>query len=211
CSGSGKITCNYCRGIGHTASHDVLFEHLDHNNHQPRRISRNETCHHCGGSGTEVCCTCHGCGRCSCCHCNGCGEVVKYLAVHVKRDTLCDQRVTNTHNLPSSLFKRCGGLIVFQDTNEALTPLTKDICLNKDMQIVSRELLNSHRPPNMAHSNRQQRIKHQTHIVRLVPIHKVTYSYRGKGGYVYWVVGMEKDVQVYCPDYPNTFCGCAIM
>nr|XP_002129682.1 protein SSUH2 homolog isoform X2 [Ciona intestinalis] len=213
CTGNGKLPCYNCHGSGHTSVHETYYEHSDSLNQQPRRVSRSETCHECGGSGNKICCNCHGRGRGNCGRCEGRGEVVAYKAVYVKHTTLRGNKTTNTNNLPLQLFQRCGGAIVHEEAGTTLTPLSSDTCLNIEMQIASEELLAKH-TPDVRHrestGRNDERIILQTHIVRLLPIYTIHYTHRGDKG-AYWIVGMDKKMIVHAPGYPSNTCGCNIM
>ncbi|XP_060913075.1 protein SSUH2 homolog isoform X1 [Labrus mixtus] len=182
CVGAGNKVCWVCNGSG--------FRHGD------------DRCDRCSGRGRENCSHCHGQGSKQCDTCHGKQQLLVYINVTVKWTNNTDNYVVEqSSGLQLDNLSNVSGKELFKDTQYMVYPVTglPDVTVVNAAQRLVRE-----------HQNKfcqNSRILQQRQTIELIPVTKVTYSWKGKS-HVYFVYGNE--FRVSADNYPATCC-CTVM
>ncbi|TDH10382.1 hypothetical protein EPR50_G00075060 [Perca flavescens] len=182
CAGAGNKVCWVCNGSGYRMG--------------------NDRCHHCSGRGRENCIHCHGQGSKQCETCHGKQQLLVYINLTVKWTNNSDNYVVEqssglqVHNLSN-----VSGKELFRDSQYMVYPVMgfpDPTVVNAAQRLVSE---------HQGKFSQTSRILQQRQTIELIPITKVTYSWKGKS-HVYFVYGNE--FKVSADDYPATCC-CTVM
>ncbi|PWA31867.1 hypothetical protein CCH79_00006695 [Gambusia affinis] len=182
CAGSGNKMCWVCNGSG--------FRH------------GGDRCHHCSGRGRENCAHCYGHGSKECTTCRGKQQLLVFICLTVKWTNNCDNYVVEqSSGLQVSNLSQVSGKELFRDSQYLVYPVMGF----PDPTVVqaAQRLVGDHQ----SKFSRTSRILQQRQTIELIPITKVTYTWKGKT-YVYFVYGNEFKVST--NDYPATCC-CSVM
>uniref|UniRef100_A0A3Q3M0M3 Ssu-2 homolog, related sequence 1 n=1 Tax=Labrus bergylta TaxID=56723 RepID=A0A3Q3M0M3_9LABR len=177
-----KLFCWVCNGSG--------FRHGD------------DRCDRCSGRGRENCSQCHGQGSKQCDTCQGKQQLLVYINLTVKWTNNTDNYVVEqSSGLQLDNLSNVSGKELFKDTQYMVYPVTglPDVTVVNASQRLVRE-----------HQNKfcqNSRILQQRQTIELIPVTKVTYSWKGKS-HVYFVYGNE--FRVSADNYPATCC-CTVM
>uniref|UniRef100_A0A8D0D1E6 Ssu-2 homolog, related sequence 1 n=1 Tax=Sander lucioperca TaxID=283035 RepID=A0A8D0D1E6_SANLU len=182
CAGAGNKVCWVCNGFGNRMG--------------------NDRCHHCSGRGRENCSHCHGQGSKKCETCHGKQQLLVYINLTVKWTNNSDNYVVEqssglqVHNLSS-----VSGKELFRDSQYMVYPVMgfpDPTVVNAAQRLVSE---------HQGKFSQTSRILQQRQTIELIPITKVTYSWKGKS-HIYFVYGNE--FKVSADNYPATCC-CTVM
>lgn len=193
CLGIGRKPCKDCAGAGNKicwVCNGSCYRH------------RNDRCTHCSGRGRENCSSCHGQGSRQCDVCNGKQQLLVYIKLTVKWTNNTDAYVVEQlSGLRVENLSKVSGKELFRDTQYMVYPLSGF----PDTSVVSasQRLVSEHQGKYMQTS----RILQQRQTIELIPITKVTYTWKGKSN-IYFVYGNEFKVDA--DDYPATCC-CTVM
>ncbi|KAK5863740.1 hypothetical protein PBY51_000749 [Eleginops maclovinus] len=182
CAGAGNKVCWVCNGSG--------FRHGD------------DRCHHCSGRGRENCSHCQGQGAMQCNTCLGKQQLLVYINLSVKWTNNSENYVVEqSSGLQADNLSKVSGKELFRDTQYLVYPLVGF----PDPTVVNaaQRLVHDHQ----GKYSRTSRILQQRQTIELIPVTKVTYSWKGKSN-IYFVYGNEFTVNA--DNYPATCC-CAIM
>uniref|UniRef100_A0A3B5KY41 Ssu-2 homolog, related sequence 1 n=1 Tax=Xiphophorus couchianus TaxID=32473 RepID=A0A3B5KY41_9TELE len=136
-----------------------------------------DRCHHCNGRGRENCAHCHGQGSKQCTTCHGKQQLLVFILLTVK----------------------CQSPDLFPIVSVCPVMGFPDPTVVQAAQ----RLVGDHQGKFL----RTSRILQQRQTIELIPVTKVTYTWKGKT-YVYFVYGNE--FKVHTNDYPATCC-CSVM
>ncbi|XP_041655354.1 protein SSUH2 homolog isoform X1 [Cheilinus undulatus] len=182
CAGAGNKVCWVCNGSG--------YRHGD------------DRCHHCSGRGRENCSHCHGQGSKQCETCHGKQQLLVYIKLTVKWTTNADNYVVEqSSGLQLDNLSKVSGKELFRDSQYMVYPVMgfPDITVvNAAQRLVSE---------HQAKFSQTSRILQQRQTIELIPVTKVTYSWKGKS-HIYFVYGNE--FKVNADNYPATCC-CTVM
>ncbi|XP_072536909.1 protein SSUH2 homolog [Salminus brasiliensis] len=183
CVGSGRKVCLMCNGSGV----------------QPN----SEVCMHCNGGGRVTCLRCGGRGSRQCNTCNGKRQLLVFINLKVqwtnnKEDFVEEQ----SSGLKMKKFSKVSGREMFQDFQNILHPVMG--FPDPAVAQASERLLKEHQ----SQYGQVSRILQQRHTIELIPVMRVTYSWKEKT-YIYFVFGNEMSVNA--DDYPATCCCCSVM
>lgn len=182
CAGSGNKICWVCNGSG--------FRHGA------------ERCNHCQGRGRENCSHCHGQGSQQCPTCHGKQQLLVYINLTVKwvnnRD---DYIVEQSSGLQVANLSKVTGKELFRDSQYLVYPVIGF----PDVTVVNaaQRLVSEHQ----GKFSQTSRILQQRQTIELIPVTKVTYSWKGNS-HIYFVYGNE--YTVHADNYPATCC-CSVM
>ncbi|CAG6021585.1 unnamed protein product [Menidia menidia] len=182
CSGAGNKVCWVCNGSG--------FRHGD------------DRCHHCNGRGRENCGRCFGQGSKQCDTCNGKGQLLVYINLTVKWTNNSDAYVVEqSSGLQLENLSKVSGKELFRDSQYMVYPVMGF----PDTSVVqaSQRLVNDHQ----GKFSQSSRILQQRQTIELIPVTKVTYTWKGET-HIYFVYGNE--FKVNADNYPATCC-CSVM
>uniref|UniRef100_A0A3Q4BXQ7 Ssu-2 homolog, tandem duplicate 1 n=1 Tax=Mola mola TaxID=94237 RepID=A0A3Q4BXQ7_MOLML len=186
CTGMGRKPCKNCAGAGNKVCwvcNGSGFRHGD------------DRCNHCSGRGRE------GQGSTLCSMCRGKQQLLVYIDLTVKTNNSEDYVVEQSSGLKIDNLSKVSGKELFRDTHFMVYPVMGF----PDPAVVSaaQRLVNDHR----AKFSQTSRILQQRQTIELIPVTKVTYSWKGNS-HLYFVYGNE--FKVNADNYPATCC-CAIM
>ncbi|XP_051915819.1 protein SSUH2 homolog isoform X1 [Hippocampus zosterae] len=193
CMGMGRTTCKDCTGAGNKVCwvcNGAGFRH------------GNERCNTCFGRGRENCHFCHGQGFKQCPTCHGKQQLLVYINLTVKWTNNSDDYVVEQcSGLDLNNLSQVSGREVFKDSQYLVYPVMGF----PDPAVVNaaQRLIGEHQ----GRFSQSGRILHQRQTIELIPVTKVTYSWKGKT-HVYFVYGNE--FKVNADNYPATCC-CAVM
>ncbi|XP_076022541.1 protein SSUH2 homolog isoform X2 [Genypterus blacodes] len=182
CAGAGNKVCWVCNGSG--------FRHGD------------DRCHHCSGRGRENCPHCQGQGAKICGICKGKQQLLVYINLTVKWKNNSDSYVVEqSSGLQVDNLSKVSGKELYKDTQYLVYPLIGF----PDPAVVraSERLVSEHQ----GKFTQTSRILQQRQTIELIPITKVTYSWKGNS-HIYFVYGNE--FKVNADNYPATCC-CTII
>ncbi|XP_038127294.1 protein SSUH2 homolog isoform X1 [Cyprinodon tularosa] len=182
CAGSGNKVCWVCNGSGYRQGDD--------------------RCNHCSGRGRENCIHCHGQGSKQCEICHGKQQLLVYINLTVKwTNNSEDYVVEQSSGLQVANLSKVTGKELFRDSQYMVYPLMGF----PDPTVVqaAQRLVGDHQ----ARFSQTSRILQQRQTIELIPVTKVTYTWKGKT-YIYFVYGNEFKVHV--NDYPAKCC-CSVM
>ncbi|KAG8002594.1 Protein SSUH2-like protein [Nibea albiflora] len=179
---SMKKVCWVCNGSG--------YRHGD------------DRCHHCSGRGRENCNHCHGQGSSLCPTCRGKQQLLVYINLTVKWTNNIDNYVVEQlSGLQVDNLSKVSGKELFRDSQYMVYPVVGF----PDPAVVqaAQRLVNEHQ----GKYSQTSRILQQRQTIELIPVTKVTYSWKGNS-HIYFVYGNE--FKVSADNYPATCC-CSIM
>ncbi|XP_061619255.1 protein SSUH2 homolog isoform X4 [Phyllopteryx taeniolatus] len=182
CAGAGNKVCWVCNGAG--------FRH------------GNDRCSHCFGRGRENCHSCQGQGSKQCPTCQGKQQLLVYINVIIKWTNNSDDYVVEqSSGLQLDNLSKVSGKELFRDSQYLLYPVMGF----PDPAVVTaaQRLINEHQ----GKFSQTSRILQQRQTIELIPVTKVTYSWKGKM-HIYFVYGNEFKVDA--DNYPAQCC-CTVM
>ncbi|XP_070824044.1 protein SSUH2 homolog isoform X1 [Chaetodon trifascialis] len=182
CAGAGNKVCWVCNGSG--------FRHGE------------DRCNHCNGRGRENCSHCNGQGSKQCDTCRGKQQLLVYIKLTVKWTNNIDHYVVEqSSGLQVDNLSKVSGKELFRDSQYMVYPVMGF----PDPTVVSasQRLVNEHQ----GKFSQTSRILQQRQTIELIPVTKVTYSWKGKS-HLYFVYGNE--FKVSADNYPATCC-CTVM
>nr|XP_057908299.1 protein SSUH2 homolog isoform X1 [Doryrhamphus excisus] len=182
CAGAGNKVCWVCNGAG--------FRHGD------------ERCNHCFGRGRENCHHCQGQGSTQCPTCQGKQQLLVYINLTIKWTNNSDDYVVEqSSGLKVDNLSEVSGKELFRDAQYLVYPVMgfpDPAVVNAAQRLVSE---------HQGRFSRTSRILQQRQTIELIPVTKVTYSWKGKTN-LYFVYGNE--FKVSAENYPATCC-CTVM
>ncbi|XP_044067757.1 protein SSUH2 homolog isoform X1 [Siniperca chuatsi] len=193
CVGMGRRPCKDCVGVGNKVCWVCKGSGFHHGN---------DVCHHCSGRGRENCNHCHGRGSKECETCRGKQQLLVYINLTVKWTNNSDSYVVEqSSGLQLDNLSKVSGKELFRDSQYMVYPVMGF----PDPTVVhaAQRLVSEHQ----AKYSQTSRILQQRQTIELIPVTKVTYSWKGKS-HIYFVYGNE--FKVNADNYPATCC-CAVM
>ncbi|KAI3356904.1 hypothetical protein L3Q82_003551 [Scortum barcoo] len=189
CIGMGQRPCKECAGAGNKVCWVCNGSGYRHGN---------DRCHHCSGRGRENCNHCHGRGAKQCDTCCGKQQLLVYISLTVKWTNNTDNYVVEqSSGLQVDNLSHVSGKELFRDSQYMVYPVMGF----PDPAVVqsSQRLVSEHQ----AKFSQTSRILQQRQTIELIPVTKVTYSWKGKS-HIYFVYGNE--FKVSADNYPATCC-----
>lgn len=189
CCGRGKLRCSGCKGAGHAF--------VDKNG-----IKTRETCKRCFGVGRRRCHVCSGHGQVNCPVCLSRGSLKTFVKLTVTWTNHYTEHVVEKLAIPNNIVTRGQGTLLYEEENSAVSPISDFPEVN--VNTGSAALLQRH-----ATSWPTERILHQRHSIRSIPVHEARFMYKDQMG-AFWVYGLDR--MVHAPTYPARICwGCSVM
>ncbi|XP_017264828.1 protein SSUH2 homolog isoform X2 [Kryptolebias marmoratus] len=193
CLGMGKSPCKDCAGAGNKVCWVC--------NGSGFRFGT-ERCSHCFGRGRDNCATCSGQGSKICNTCRGKQQLLVYISLNVKWTNNSDDYVVEqSSGLQVDNLTKVSGKELFRDSQYMVYPLIG--FPDPSVSQASQHLVSDHQ----GKYSQASRILQQRQTIELIPVTRVTYSWKGKT-YIYFVYGNE--FKVHTDDYPATCC-CSVM
>ncbi|XP_059150494.1 protein SSUH2 homolog [Physella acuta] len=195
CNGRGNKSCGFCQSSGRRKC-------LTCNGTGRSRMDAGPSqCMSCQGGWTK-CYSCNGAGHNVCTKCEGRGNLRWYIQLTVQWTNHTDHHVIERTALPNSLITRVTGLVAFEESLPRVSPVSH--FLETEINTASHALVNKH-----ACSFPTERILMQRHVVQIVPVTEVSFTYEDMMS-SFFVYGNEH--KVYAPNYPEQCCcGCSVL
>lgn len=181
-----------------------------------------ERCFYCQhskhGHGHQDCSKCHTKGKVNCSICDGHGQIRCYIQLSITWKVKTGEHVVSSgESLPDDLIRDVSGQVAYEEEAHKIQPLNMEMsnCPTDDknnqtnikqcLGNASELLVKDH-----SNSNSDQKIVCQRHQIRIVPLTKVTYTWKGKS-FHYFVYGYENKVFL-SSKYPQNICwGCSVL
>uniref|UniRef100_A0A0K2UHZ1 Protein SSUH2 homolog n=1 Tax=Lepeophtheirus salmonis TaxID=72036 RepID=A0A0K2UHZ1_LEPSM len=202
CRGTGGVTCRDCNGKGWIR---CLNCHGD--GWMSDSSGFRERCFYCQhskhGQGQQDCVKCHSKGKVNCSTCDGQGQIRCFIQLSISWKVHTAEHIVEQLQLPHDLIRDVSGQVAFEEEADRVTPVTAfsdDAIKEASAKIV----FNTLGPEFDDHKLIRQR-----HQVRVVPVTKVSYEWKGKI-HLFHVYGYEN--KIYLPSYPQNCCwGCVLL
>lgn len=140
----------------------------------------------------------------SCATCEGSTQIRCYIQLSITWRVVTAEHIVENLKMPEDLIRDVSGQVAFEEENQQVFPV--DAFNDEIIKMASSQLVTNHAVNYLDH-----RILRQRHQVRIVPVTKVIYDWKGKGRGFY-VYGYENKVHIPPGSYPQSCCwGCAII
>lgn len=193
CLGMGRKPCKDCAGCGNKVCWVCNGSGYRH---------RADRCNHCNGRGRENCNHCFGHGSRQCDTCRGKQQLLVYIKLTVKWTNNSDAYIVDQlSGLKGENLSKVSGKELFRDTQYMVYPLVS--FPEPSVVSASQRLVGDHQ----GKYSQTSRILQQRQIIELIPVTKVTYTWKGNS-HIYFVYGNEFKVDA--DNYPATCC-CTVM
>ena len=136
--------------------------------------------------------------------CEGTSHVRSHIQLSISWRVVTAEHVSTKLSIPENLIRNVSGQVAFEEEEAKVVPV--DAFKEETIKMASAQLVSSH-----ASKFPEEKILRQRHQVRVVPVTKVNYEWKGRTR-SFFVYGYEN--KVYVPDnsYPQSCCwGCNIM
>jgi len=144
-------------------------------------------------------------GKVSCATCEGTTHIRSFIQLSITWRVVTAEHIVTKHSIPENLIRNASGQVAFEEEQPKVLPV--DAFKDEVIKMASAQLVASH-----ASKFPEEKILRQRHQVRVVPVTKVNYEWKGRSR-SFFVYGYEN--KVHLPDhssYPQSFCwGCNLM
>jgi len=205
CRGNGGMTCGECYGKGWMRClHCHGGEALQTDGHSLAR----DRCYYCQhskyGHGRMECEKCQARGKVNCSTCEGTTHIRSHIQLSVSWRLVTSEHISTKLNIPENLIRNVSGQVAFEEEFPKVEPVTA--FKEETIKMASAQLVSSH-----STKFPEEKILRQRHQVRVVPVTKVNYEWKGKTR-SFFVYGYENKVYLPNNSYPQAYCwGCNIM
>jgi len=206
CRGGGGMTCGECWGKGWVR---CLHCHGEPYQSDGGGGLGRDRCYYCQhskhGHGHMECEKCQAKGKVSCATCEGTTHIRSFIQLSITWRVVTAEHIVTKHSIPENLIRNASGQVAFEEEQPKVLPV--DAFKDEVIKMASAQLVASH-----ASKFPEEKILRQRHQVRVVPVTKVNYEWKGRSR-SFFVYGYEN--KVHLPDhssYPQSFCwGCNLM
>lgn len=203
CDGRGEIpcpTCNAGQEPGFYKPNQMTQCLVCHGRGLIAHRDGSDTmCNMCNGMGKLQCVMCASRGMISCHACDGRGSVLTKNVALVSWRTLSNRKVSTTSgaaSVPDEVFHKARGFQLYNTQAYQCMPayFADSYLLNRFSSeiIAERSVI----PP-------ASRVICERHMISVVPVTRVTMSYRNKS-FSFYIIGVDREV--YIRDYPSKYC-----
>lgn len=126
-------------------------------------------------------------GKVSCATCEGSCHIRCYIQLSITWRVVTAEHIVEKLNMPEDLIRDVSGQVAFEEDGERVAPV--DAFNDEIIKMASSQLVTNH-----AANYLDNRILRQRHQVRIVPVTKVMYEWKGRGKDFY-VYGYENKVR----------------
>lgn len=202
CRGTGGVTCRDCNGKGWSR---CLNCHGD--GWMQDSTGYRERCFYCQhskhGHGQQDCHKCGSKGKVNCTTCEGHGQIRCFIQLSITWKVNTAEHIIERLDLPTELIRDVSGQVAFEEEAPRVKPV-EAFTENQDIKEASASLVF-----NQLNAFSDHKVIRQRHQVRIVPVTRVTYEWKGKL-HVFYVYGYEN--KSHLPKYPQKCCwGCSIL
>ncbi len=143
-------------------------------------------------------------GKVSCATCEGSAHIRCYIQLSITWRVNTAEHIVEKLDMPEDLIREVSGQVAFEEENDKVFPV--DAFNDEVIKMASSQLVTGH-----AANYLDQKILRQRHQVRIVPVTKVMYEWKGRSR-AYFVYGYENKVHLPARSYPQSCCwGCVLM
>lgn len=136
--------------------------------------------------------------------CEGSTYIRCYIQLSISWKVITAEHIVEKLNIPEDLIRDVSGQVAFEEEDEEVFPV--NAFNNEVIKMASSQIVNKHAQEFYEFKNLRQR-----HQVRIVPVTKVFYEWKGKVRY-FFVYGYENKIYLPPRSYPHTCCwGCIIV
>ena len=140
----------------------------------------------------------------SCATCEGSAHIRCYIQLSISWKVVTAEHIVEKLNMPEDLIRDVSGQVAFEE--EKLMVGGVETVEDDVIKMASAQLVASH-----ASKFPEEKILRQRHQVRVVPVTKVNYEWKGKTR-SFFVYGYENKVHLPNNSYPQAYCwGCNLM
>merc|ERR1719347_2052885 len=131
-------------------------------------------CHHSKhGHGHMECEKCQAKGKVSCATCEGTAHIRSFIQLSISWRVVTAEHIVTKHNIPENLVRNASGQVAFEEEQPKVFPV--DAFKDEVIKMASAQLVASH-----ASKFPDEKILGQRHQVRVVPVTKVNYEWKGR-------------------------------
>merc|ERR1719347_1813182 len=131
-------------------------------------------CHHSKhGHGHMECEKCQAKGKVSCATCEGTAHIRSFIQLSISWSVVTAEHIVTKHNIPENLVRNASGQVAFEEEQPKVFPV--DAFKDEVIKMASAQLVASH-----ASKFPDEKILRQRHQVRVVPVTKVNYEWKGR-------------------------------
>jgi len=202
CRGTGGVTCRDCNGKGWSRCLNCHGDGWmqDSSGHRERCFYCQHSKH---GHGQQDCTKCGSKGKVNCATCDGHGQISCYIQLSITWKINTAEHIIERLDLPSDLIRDVSGQVAYEEEAPRVKPIDA-FGDSLGIKEASTSLVFNH-----VNSFSDHKVIRQRHQVRIVPVTKVTYEWKGKP-HVFYVYGYEN--KIHLPKYPQKCCwGCQIL
>ena len=143
-------------------------------------------------------------GTLDCPECEGSSELLCFIQLRISWQCHTSDWFTDHSSLPNILLSDASGQVAYEEEGERVFPV--ESFDDEVIKMASAQLVSSH-----ASKFPEEKILRQRHQVRVVPVTKVNYEWKGRTR-SFFVYGYENKVYLPNNSYPQAYCwGCSIM
>ena len=143
-------------------------------------------------------------GKVNCSTCEGTTHIRSHIQLSVSWRLVTSEHISTKLNIPENLIRNVSGQVAFEEDFPKVVPVTA--FKEETIKMASAQLVASH-----ASKFPEEKILRQRHQVRVVPVTKVNYEWKGKTR-SFFVYGYENKVHLPNNSYPQAYCwGCNLM
>ena len=142
-------------------------------------------------------------GKVSCATCEGTTHILCYIQLSISWRVNTSEHIVEKLDIPDELIRDVSGQVAFEEEQPKVFPV--DAFKDEVIEMASAQLVASH-----ASKFPDEKILRQRHQVRVVPVTKVNYEWKGRSR-SFFVYGYENKVHLANDSYPQSFCwGCSL-
>ena len=140
----------------------------------------------------------------SCVTCEGSAHIRCYIQLSISWKVVTAEHIVEKLQIPEDLIRDVSGQVAFEEEADQVLPVN---AFNDEViKMASSQIVTSHAANFLDYRNLRQR-----HQVRIVPVTKVSYEWKGRGR-CYYVYGYENKIHLPPRSYPHSCCwGCLIL
>ena len=140
----------------------------------------------------------------NCATCEGQGQIRCFIQLSITWKVNTAEHISERLELPQELIRDVSGQVAFEEESYRVKPVEAFAETEKGIKEASTKLVFEH-----LNSFSDQKVIKQRHQVRIVPVTKIAYEWKGKLHH-YYAYGYEH--KVHLPQYPQKCCwGCQIL
>ena len=143
-------------------------------------------------------------GKVSCATCEGSTDIMCFIQLTISWKVITSEYIMGELDMQEDFIRDVSGQVAFEEESTQVHPV--EAFKNEMIKMASAQLVSSH-----ASMFLDETILRQRHQVRIIPVTKVNYEWKGRSR-SFFVYGYENKVHLPNNSYPQSCCwGCRIM